>query len=415
MADSVDWISRSSDADAANNLLTSWMVPMLFRVGSIVMGLTLVAGGLLYVKQDSLLYFPEIGGIPRRPQDNPRGYRSPEERQLPYESVRITCADGVQIHGWLLFANGLPSNNNANNNNKPTPTIIFFHGNAGNIGLRLPNAMQMLRYLGANVLMVEYRGYGDSDRVAPTEAGLKLDAEAALQFARQRAGSIDPAQIFLFGRSLGGSVAFHLAEYAVTRNIPLAGIMVENTFTSISDMVDKLMPFLTPLKPFVLKIGWDSARIVPLLKSLPILFLAGAKDELVPHEQMMRLVQLAESRQTSTGTNSLVQLHIIPDGTHNESWLQGGPAYWDALRDFMMMAAGAQFSTSSTRNGNQQETTAATTTTSAATTKSSIPIMSSNFVDIAKEAVGLHAGSSNGESSSNNNNNNNNRATKKEL
>ena len=141
----------------------------------------------------------------------------------------IPCTDGVQIHSWLIRA--------------PTerwtqaPTIIFFHGNAGNIGLRLPNAFQMIQFLTCNVLLVEYRGYGDSDSVSPSESGLKLDAEAALAFAQQHA-DLDSSKLFIFGRSLGGSVAFHLAEYAAQRNIPLAGVLVENTYTSISRMVD---------------------------------------------------------------------------------------------------------------------------------------------------------------------------------
>jgi len=383
-------MDSGSDTTGAGGALLSTLVPLLFRIATMVLGLAVVAGGALYVKQDKLLYFPEIGGIPRRPADNPRGYRSPAERQLPFESHRIPTADGVHIHAWLILAAHADTTTQA----KRAPTILFFHGNAGNIGLRLPNAVQMLQYLRANILMVEYRGYGNSDNAVINEAGLKLDAEAALQFALQQHDTIDPTQIFLFGRSLGGSVAFHLAGYAVQQGIPLAGVMVENTFTSVSAMVDKLMPFLTPLKPFVLKIGWDSARIVPQLKSVPLLFLAGARDELVPHEQMMQLVALAEANRSHSSPSdadaAVVQLHIIPDGTHNESWMQGGPAYWDAMRDFMAAATRGRTSLSS-----QQQTTTTTTTTatngssnSSQEQKSSIPIMSNNFMGIAKEAVG---------------------------
>jgi hypothetical protein len=139
----------------------------------------------------------------------------------------------------------------------------------------------------------------------------------------------------LFGRSLGGAVAFDLARHAQDehRTVELCGIMVENTFTSIPDMVDKLLPAVAPLKPLVLRISWDSTKIAPRLR-LPMLFLAGSADELVPPSQMSRLVELA-------GTNSeSVNLHVIQGGTHNECWIQGGDAYWKSMKDFVKEHAG---------------------------------------------------------------------------
>ena len=76
-----------------------------------------------------------IGEVPRRPGQNPRRYRSPAEHQIPYETHMIRCADGITIHSWLLL--------HPHSREKKLPTILFFHGNAGNIGLRLPNAIQM--------------------------------------------------------------------------------------------------------------------------------------------------------------------------------------------------------------------------------------------------------------------------------
>lgn len=317
---------------------------------------------------------------------------------MPFASYRISCADGVRIHAWLIHA--------PVENWRQAPTILFFHGNAGNIGLRLPNALQMIQFLSANVLLVEYRGYGDSDSVPPSESGLKLDAEAALRFAQQHA-DIDSSQLFLFGRSLGGSVALHLADYAIRHHIPLAGVMVENTFTSISSMVDQLMPFLTWIKPFVLRIGWDSAALVPNLTTIPLLFLAGARDELVPHSHMRDLYQAAVLHRADPGNeskpNPLVRMHIIPDGTHNESWLQGGSAYWDAIRDFMAAAllltpppqseqprkggGGGRTSTTTTSSGSSSAHR--TNAAASSSVQSSIPIMPSSFVDIVKDATGV--------------------------
>ena len=294
----------------------SFIFSMLRKVGTATAAVACCVAVLLYFKQESLLYFPEIGGLSRRTEGNPRGYRSPRERQIPFESVMITCQDGVRIHAWLIKYS----------ETETSPTIIFFHGNAGNIGLRLPNAIQMRQQLQANILLVEYRGYGDSESF-PSEKGLRLDSEAALKYCQSHA-SIDPTQVFVFGRSLGGAVAFHMAYYAQQNAIPLSGVIVENTFTSISAMVDKILPFLAPFKALVLTIGWKSIDIVPHL-NIPTLYLAGNRDEIVPHEHMLELYRLH--------AKGMAHMHVIDDGTHNESWVYGGPAYWEAIRKFMRM------------------------------------------------------------------------------
>ena len=354
------YASMSSTSIDSPSLLSS-VFPFLWKSSAFFSGLLVLLGGALYLKQESLLYFPEIGGLSRRPGGNPRGYRSPEERQVPFESHSIPCSDGVHIHAWLLF-----QTTDGTTPKPGVPTIVFFHGNAGNIGLRLPNAYRMLQQLQANILMVEYRGYGDSDVVSPTEAGLKLDAQAALHFCQQHPAI---SSIFLFGRSLGGAVALDLALYAQNNQIPLAGVIVENTFTSISAMVDCLLPWLTPVKAFVLKIGWKSEEIVPQLR-FPLLYLAGARDELVPHAQMRQLYQLSR-------LSSLVKLYVIPNGTHNESWIQGGAAYWEAMKSFLLEAlAGVEQRTETTANVEQGESGG-----------SGIPTMSHRVVDLAREAI----------------------------
>tara|TARA_B110000305_G_C19219833_1_gene530003 strand:+ start:66 stop:605 length:540 start_codon:yes stop_codon:yes gene_type:complete len=162
------------------------------KAGGVIGSITLIA---LYFKQNSLLYYPAIGNIPRRPQQNPSGYRSPSEYNLPFEDHMIKTADNVNIHAWLLIHDETP---------QLKPTIIFFHGNAGNIGFRLPNARSMFHSLNVNVLMVEYRGYGNSDDAEINEAGLKTDSEAALHFIMNHK-LLASSTIFIFGRSLGGA------------------------------------------------------------------------------------------------------------------------------------------------------------------------------------------------------------------
>lgn len=320
----------TTDARPLASFLLNTMSVVAWRSLQLLFGFGALALAGLYFKQDSLLYHPEIGGMPRDPARNPRGYRSPAEYQFPFEEIRILCEDGVSLHAWLI----LRGKNNPSSPTSSTPTIIFFHANAGNMGFRLPNAIQMLQKLDVNVLMVEYRGYGRSDNVPPSESGLKLDGQATLRYA-QNHPDIDPANIFLFGRSLGGAVTFATAQYAQensngrgSNNIhPLKGIIVENTFTSIPDMVDHLMPLVAKFKSIILAIRWNSRAIVPTL-SYPVLYLAGSRDEIVPHSQMLKLHEL-------TTRSALNRLHVINRGMHNDSYIRGGEMYWDAFKSFL--------------------------------------------------------------------------------
>ena len=334
-SDDMNTTKLSSLLFTAVSVIAWRSLQLLFGIG------TLTLAGL-YWKQDSLLYFPEIGTLPRNPARNPRGYRSPAEYKIPFDDIYIPCEDGVSIHAWLLRRrknDSLPS---------ATPTIIFFHGNAGNMGIRLPNAVQMFQRLEVNVLMVDYRGYGRSDKVSPNESGLILDGQAVLRYV-QNHPDIDPTNVFLFGRSLGGAVTFATAQYAQENSNgkgandihPLKGIIVENTFTSIPDMVDHLMPLVAKFKSFILAIRWNSIAIVPTLKC-PVFYLAGSRDEIVPHSQMLKLHQL-------TTLSALNRLHVINRGTHNESWSQGGDIYWDAFKSFL---AGAISISSNDDNAN---------------------------------------------------------------
>jgi pimeloyl-ACP methyl ester carboxylesterase len=317
---------------------SSTMLTIFSRLLQISSGLIAIFIAILYIKQESLLYFPSVGGIPRRPSQNPKGYRSPAEYNIPFESHSITTADGIKIHAWLLLHPDSLQNK--------IPTILFFHGNAGNIGLRLPNANQMYHHLKANIVLVEYRGYGDSDDAKITEKGLQLDAEAAWDFFRSHS-QIDPSRIFVFGRSLGGAVAFHLVRYverlveqhssitSLTSSLtslsiihPLMGVMVENTFLSIGHMVNALMPFIAPLKFLILRMDWNNEKHAHEIVT-PVLFLAGDRDELVPHHHMQRLHQLSSIK------SRFAKLHIIRGGTHNDSWVKGGMDYFLQMREFM--------------------------------------------------------------------------------
>lgn len=121
-ADFATGSNMPGNANVGSSMLDA-AIPYIWSGMTIFVGLIAVLGGLLYAKQDSLLYYPEIGGIPRRPSQNPRRYRSPGEHQVPFEELMIRCEDGVRIHSWLMLR--------SENNSKDFPTIVFFHGNAG--------------------------------------------------------------------------------------------------------------------------------------------------------------------------------------------------------------------------------------------------------------------------------------------
>ncbi|ETW07899.1 hypothetical protein H310_02309 [Aphanomyces invadans] len=288
----------------------SWLQTLVVTTSALAVGLL----GILYVYQEKLLYFPSMPGVSKLTTENPEGYRRPDEYGIDYEDVFIPCADGVKIHAWLM--------------KQPQPkevsTIVFFHGNAGNIGYRLPNAAKMFRHLECNILLVDYRGFGMSEG-EPTERGLQLDAEGVLDYLHSRgASTVDSSKLILFGRSLGGAVAVYAAT---TRPKQIAGLILENTFLSISAMVDQVMPWLSHVKSVVLRLDWGNEGRIPLLTH-PILFVAGERDELVPHTHMQRLHALAVK-------STLRAWLPIPRGTHNDSWMRGGMDYFYTLKSFI--------------------------------------------------------------------------------
>ena len=102
----------------------------------------------------SLPYSQEVNGMAKHNASNPPQMRSPREWGMPFEDVWLTGADGVRIHSWFITQKGADK--------ATAPTLVYFHGNAGNIGVRLPMLADLWKRCGVNVLAVDYRGYGDS-------------------------------------------------------------------------------------------------------------------------------------------------------------------------------------------------------------------------------------------------------------
>ena len=130
--------------------------------------------------------------------DNPESYRNPLERSMNYEDIYLKTKDNEELHCWFI--------KHANYTN--CPTIIYFHANAGNMGLRMDIIQLFYRALSANIFIISYRGYGNSTGT-PDEDGLILDAEAAMEYITQR-DDINQSKLFAFGQSLGGAVTISL-------------------------------------------------------------------------------------------------------------------------------------------------------------------------------------------------------------
>ncbi|CAN4084667.1 unnamed protein product [Withania somnifera] len=273
---------------------------------------------ILVAFQEKLVYVPVLPGLTKSYPITPARLR------LLYEDVWLRSSDGVRLHAWFIKL--FPDCRG--------PTIIFFQENAGNIAHRLEMVRVMLQRLQCNVFMLSYRGYGASDGY-PSQSGIIKDAQAALDHLVQRT-DIDTSRIVVFGRSLGGAVGSVL-----TKNNPnkVAGLILENTFTSILDMAGVLFPFLKwviggsgskgfKLLNFVVRSPWDTVCIVGEIRQ-PILFLSGLQDEVVPpfHMQMLYAKAAARNRQC---------LFVeFPNGMHMDTWLAGGDHYWRTIQKFL--------------------------------------------------------------------------------
>jgi fermentation-respiration switch protein FrsA (DUF1100 family) len=278
---------------------------------------------MLYVQQDGMLYACSHPAIPKTAGGNPQGMRHPGERGMPYRELVIPTADGCHLHGWLMPVPGGRS--------RQAPTIIYFHGNAGNLGMRLPLYEELFFRLGMNVVAFDYRGYGRSTG-KPNEAGLRLDAEAVVNFVRTRLqGEVDVTKLLLFGRSLGGSVAtWYAGKSTGASGGGIKGLIIENTFMSIGDLAVKLFALLKvfrPLLPLLLKSKWEAKEHIRGVQ-VPVMLLSAQLDALVPPAHMNTLFENAPD-------NALTRIHRFFMGGHNDTPLRQPDKYYAAFKTFL--------------------------------------------------------------------------------
>ena len=192
------------------------MTPLLlsaFRIaGAVYLGLCL----LLMLRQSRYVYHPDRTVS-----------LTPDRIGLAYEALRLKTEDGETLAAWWIPAQ------------RAAPTLLFFHGNAGDIGDRL-GSIRTFHDMGLNVLIFDYRGYGESTG-KPSEPGTYADAMAAWTYLNAERG-IPPSRIVVFGRSLGGAVASWLAA-----RVDPGALILESTFTSAPAMAHGMFPFLPTL------------------------------------------------------------------------------------------------------------------------------------------------------------------------
>ena len=226
---------------------------------------------------------------------------TPASFGLAYRDVWFQADDGVRLHGWLIPGT------------RPT-TLLWSHGNAGNISHRLDNIRDIHQRLGIGVFIFDYRGYGRSDG-SPTEAGLYRDARAARE-ALVRDGGVPSERIVYFGRSLGAAVALELALAH-----PPRGLILESPFLSVQAMANRTLPG----SGYLFKSRFDSLARIGRLRA-PLLILHGDADEVVPYEHGRRLWEAASEPKA---------FYTIARARHNDTYLVGGREYWEAWRKFL--------------------------------------------------------------------------------
>ena len=234
---------------------------------------------------------------------------TPDRLGMKFEELRIPVGSGAdrgELQAWWLPAD-----------RENAETLLYLHGNDRNIGNNLEHALRLHNY-GFNLLLPDYRGFGNSNGGSPSEAKVYEDAEAAWQYLVRKRG-VSPGKIIIYGHSLGGAVAIDLA----VRHPEAAGLIAESTFTSMTDMGRLTYPLL-PVD-WLLNQRFDSLKKITQLK-IPVLLIHGTWDSRVPVEMSQRLFDAAPQPK---------ELVLIRGGEHSNSAAVGLVEYHNAVTDFV--------------------------------------------------------------------------------
>lgn len=246
---------------------------------------------LLFIFQNSFIFFPS------QAVDITPGYYS-----MQYEDHFFQTEDGVNLHGWWI------------EHPDASGTVILSHGNAGNISHRI-SLVQMMKGLNVNFFLYDYRGYGKSEG-KPDEAGLYLDGLAAYHFVRESKG-INPGEIILFGRSIGGAVA---AENAVKSEI--GGLVIEAAFSDVRSLMRQLFPIVPT---FLAKYDFPVSEYLKEI-TVPVMIMHSHQDDIIPYSHGVKNYESANSP----------KWFIELQGGHNDSFMVSETIYLAAWHQFLL-------------------------------------------------------------------------------
>lgn len=268
------------------------------RVTAVALALALTAAvllGLAYIFQRRLIYLP-YGELPAVASVLPRA-----------EEVSFVTEDGLELAAWFVVGAGTDPGRRT--------TLLFLPGNAGNRSYRAPLARR-LADAGANVLLVDYRGYGGNPG-RPSRDGLAKDARAARAYLAGR-DDVAVQRIFYMGESLGAAVAVELAT-----DEPPAGLILRSPFTSLADVWRVHYPFL-PVD-LLLRDRFSPIERVDDV-GVPVLVIAGEDDGTIPVEQSLAVHAAAAEPK---------RLLVIADADHNDQALLIGDELIAEVRRFL--------------------------------------------------------------------------------
>jgi len=256
----------------------------------IILGAIIFKIYFIFLEQKSLYHpFKEI------PQ-------TPTNLGIAYEEINFKTDDGKLLNGWFVPAKDVKV------------TVLYCHGNAGNIYHRL-HKVKFFHEMGVNFFIFDYRGYGKSTG-NPSEKGLYKDAQAAYDYIISRS-DVDRNKIVVYGKSLGGPVA---ADLCLHRNA--SALILEGSFASVALRAQQLYPFL-PMKLLITQ-KYDAMFKVKDIH-IPKFIAHGRKDEVISfrHGEILFGVA-AEPKQ------------FLPfDGGHNDDVYVTSVAYRENLQKFL--------------------------------------------------------------------------------
>lgn len=264
---------------------------MLHSILFILVSVWVLLSLLLYIFQPRFIYFPQS-----------KIDFTPDMAGLSFEDIYFKTEDDVLLNGWFIPVDDARK------------TLLFFHGNGGNISHRL-ESMKIFHEMGLSVFIIDYRGYGQSQGT-PSEQGTYQDAEAAWQFLTETRGVSDE-NIIIFGRSMGGAVATWLAS-RVTPNL----LILESTFTSVADVAKHYYPYLPT--HLLTRIKYASVDRIGDIH-IPILISHSQTDEIIPYKYGRALFEKARA------PKSFLELK----GGHNDGFIISGRSYIDGIENFI--------------------------------------------------------------------------------